>query len=149
MTARTTTLTKPLATPITLGQALLGILAFLTFIGVVAGLGRLFLGLSASTMLTDAYPWGIWIGFDFTLIAFSGIGFTMAAVVHILHLKKYQPVLRPALLTGLLGYSAVLMLLVLDLGRPDRFFITLSCSGTSIPLCLKLAGVSYSIPPSW
>jgi Ni/Fe-hydrogenase subunit HybB-like protein len=46
----------------------------------------------------------------------------MAFLVHILHLKKYQPVLRPALLAGLVGYCAVLALLVLDLGRPDRFY---------------------------
>ncbi len=30
--------------------------------------------------------------------------------------------LRPAILAGLLGYMAVLLLLVLDLGRPDRFY---------------------------
>jgi Ni/Fe-hydrogenase subunit HybB-like protein len=122
MTTKVTTLSEPLAIPITTRQALVGILGFLTFAGIVAGLGRLFMGLQASTMLTDGYPWGLWIGFDFTLIAFSGVGFTMAAVVHILHLKKYQPVLRPALLAGLLGYCAVLALLVLDLGRPDRFY---------------------------
>ena len=46
----------------------------------------------------------------------------MAAVVHVLHLNKYQPALRPAILAGLLGYTAVLLLLVLDLGRPDRFY---------------------------
>ena len=74
-------------------------LSFLTLVGLVAGAGRLFLGLSA----------------------FAGTGFTMAAVVHVLHLKQYQPVLRPAILAGLTGYGAVL-LLVLDLGRPDRFY---------------------------
>jgi Ni/Fe-hydrogenase subunit HybB-like protein len=46
----------------------------------------------------------------------------MTAIVHIFHLKEYQPALRPAILAGLLGYSAVLVLLVLDLGRPDRFY---------------------------
>lgn len=102
--------------------AIIGILGFLTLIGVTAGVGRLFLGLSGSTALTDGYPWGIWIGFDFTLIAFSGAGFTIAALVHVLHLKTFEPVARPAILAGLLGYSAVLALLVLDLGRPDRFY---------------------------
>ncbi|MEZ4637216.1 MAG: NrfD/PsrC family molybdoenzyme membrane anchor subunit [Caldilineaceae bacterium] len=91
-------------------------------IGLAAGVGRLLVGMGATTALTDAYPWGIWIGFDFALIAFSGVGFTMAAVVHVLHLHKFQPVLRPAILAGLMGYVAVLMLLLLDLGRPDRFY---------------------------
>jgi Ni/Fe-hydrogenase subunit HybB-like protein len=56
------------------------------------------------------------------MIAFSGAGFTMAAVVHVLHLHRFEAAFRPALFVGLLGYVAVLLLLVLDLGRPDRFY---------------------------
>ena len=101
---------------------LIGVLGFVTFAGVVAGVGRLVLGLQASTGLNDSYPWGIWIGFDFGLIALAGAGFTMAAVVHVFHMERFHHALRPALLAGLLGYVAVLALLVLDLGRPDRFY---------------------------
>jgi Ni/Fe-hydrogenase subunit HybB-like protein len=100
----------------------IGVLGFLVIVGVAAGLGRLFMGLAASTGLTDAYPWGIWIGFDFTLIALSGVGFVMAATVHVFHQHQFHDVLRPAILAGLMGYVAVLLLLVLDLGRPDRFY---------------------------
>src|SRR5690606_37994030 len=63
-----------------------------------------------------------WIGFDFTLIALSGAGFTMAAVGHVLHLHRLEAAVRPALFAGFLGYAAVLVILVLDLGRPDRFY---------------------------
>ena len=101
---------------------LLGILGFLAVMGVTAGIGRLFMGLQASTALSDDISWGIWIGFDFGLIAFAGAGFTMAAVVHIFHLEQFHRALRPALLVGLLGYMGVLALLVLDLGRWDRFY---------------------------
>ena len=101
---------------------LVGVLAFLTFAGLVAGIGRLLMGMGATTQLNDSYSWGIWIGFDFSMIAFAGAGFTIAAVVHIFHLERFHSALRPALLTGLLGYVAVLLLLVLDLGRPDRFY---------------------------
>lgn len=100
----------------------IGVLGFITFAGIVAGVGRLVLGLQASTTLNDTYPWGIWIGFDFGLIAFAGAGFTMAAVVHVFNLERFHAALRPALLVGLLGYVGVLALLVLDLGRPDRFY---------------------------
>jgi Ni/Fe-hydrogenase subunit HybB-like protein len=99
-----------------------GVLGFLTVMGVAAGLARFLIGLGGTTALTDSTSWGIWIGFDFGLIAFSGAAFTMAAVVHIFHLHRFEPVLRPALLAGLLGYSAVLVLLILDLGRPDHFY---------------------------
>jgi Ni/Fe-hydrogenase subunit HybB-like protein len=101
---------------------LLGVLAFLALMGVTAGVGRLFMGLKDATSLSDGVSWGIWIGFDFGLIAFAGAGFTMAAVVHIFHLEQFHKALRPALLVGLLGYMAVLALLVLDLGRWDRFY---------------------------
>lgn len=113
-----TTLLRPLRA----ADWLIGVLGFLTFAGVVAGVGRLVMGLQASTGLNDSYPWGIWIGFDFGLIAFAGAGFTMAAVVHVFHLERFHGALRPALLAGLLGYMAVLALLVLDLGRWDRFY---------------------------
>lgn len=108
--------------PLPPSVVIVGLLGCMTIVGVAAGLARLFMGLGQTTALTDAYPWGIWIGFDFALIAFSGAGFTMAALVHVLHFHRFAPALRPALLAGLLGYTAVLLLLVLDLGRPDRFY---------------------------
>ena len=102
--------------------AALGMLAGLTIMGVAAGIARLLVGMGATTSLTDVYPWGIWIGFDFSLIAFAGVGFTMAAVVHVLHLHRFENALRPSLFAGFLGYVAVLVILLLDLGRPDRFY---------------------------
>ncbi len=108
--------------PISARTIIIGILGSLVVIGASAGVARLFLGLGATTSLTDGYPWGIWIGFDFTMIALSGAGFTMAAVVHVFHLHRFEAALRPAILTGLLGYVAVLLLLVIDLGRPDKFY---------------------------
>lgn len=103
-------------------DCVLGLLGFLMLAGVVAGIGRLLLGLGATTTLNDVYSWGIWIGFDFGLIAFAGAGFTMAALVHVFHREHYHDALWPAILAGLMGYVAVLALLVLDLGRPDRFY---------------------------
>ncbi len=98
------------------------VLGSLAFLAVLAGLWRLATGLGSSTSLNDSIPWGIWIGFDFSLIAFSAAGFTMAGLVYVLRREEYRPALRPAILTGLLGYTAVLALLILDLGRPDRFY---------------------------
>ena len=123
MTAQRQTLQTPLdSVSLRWQDLLLGLLGFLTFAGLVAGIGRLIMGMGATTQLNDTYSWGIWIGFDFGMIAFAGAGFTIAAVVHIFHLERFHGALRPALLTGLLGYVAVLLLLVLDLGRPDRFY---------------------------
>jgi Ni/Fe-hydrogenase subunit HybB-like protein len=123
MTARSLTHNEAFAIgPFRRDWVIIGLLASLTMVGVMAGIGRLFAGLAATTALNDTYPWGIWIGFDFTLIAVAGVGFTMAFMIHVLHLHHLERVLRPALLAGLMGYTAVLLLLVLDLGRPDRFY---------------------------
>lgn len=105
-----------------LSDILVGLLGLLTFLGAGAGIWRLFVGMGPTTDLSNTYPWGIWIGFDFTLIAFSGAAFTIATVVYVFRLKKYEPVATPAVMAGLLGYVAVLLLLVLDLGRWDRFY---------------------------
>jgi Ni/Fe-hydrogenase subunit HybB-like protein len=104
------------------GRIVLGILVALAVLGLITGVYRLFAGLGATTDLSDAYPWGLWLGFDFTLIAFGGAAFTMAMVVHLFNLENYKPVLRAALLTGFLGYVSVLVILLIDLGRPDRFW---------------------------
>lgn len=114
----TMTMRKPTLT----GKIVLAVLAALTVLGVVVGIIRLVQGLGETTGLTDAYPWGLWIGFDFSLIAFAGVGFTMAAVVYLFNLEEYKPLSRAAVLTGFLGYVSVLVILLIDLGRPDRFW---------------------------
>ncbi|MBI5838387.1 MAG: Ni/Fe-hydrogenase cytochrome b subunit [Candidatus Eisenbacteria bacterium] len=76
-------------------------------------------GLGASTNLTDATPWGLWVAFDILCgVGLAAGGFTMAAIVHIFHIKRFEPMLRPAILTAFLGYLLVIVGLMFDLGRP-------------------------------
>ena len=77
--------------PSTTGKIVLAVLALLTALGIGTGIYRLAVGLGEATNLTDAYPWGLWIGFDFSLIAFAGVGFTIAALVYILNLEQFKP----------------------------------------------------------
>jgi Ni/Fe-hydrogenase subunit HybB-like protein len=78
-------------------------------------------GLSGVTNLDNNSPWGIWIGFDLLCgVALAAGGYTTAAAVEIFGLKKYHAALRPAILTGFLGYSMVVLALVYDVGRPWR-----------------------------
>ncbi|PKL87845.1 MAG: Ni/Fe-hydrogenase cytochrome b subunit [Ignavibacteriae bacterium HGW-Ignavibacteriae-2] len=79
-------------------------------------------GLGATTNLHDTVPWGLWIGFDFLGVGLAAAGFTIAATVHIFHIHKFEPLVRPAILTAFLGYSVVVCLLVVDLGRPENFW---------------------------
>jgi Ni/Fe-hydrogenase subunit HybB-like protein len=76
-------------------------------------------GLGASTNLTQTTPWGIWIGFDMLAgVALAAGGYTLASSVYIFGLEKYHPVVRPAVLTGFLGYMFAALGLMADLGRP-------------------------------
>ncbi len=78
-------------------------------------------GLGTVTNLTDDYPWGLWIGFDVLCgVALAAGGYCLASVVHLFGLKEYRPIVRPAILTGLLGYFFVIVGLCFDLGRPWR-----------------------------
>ena len=78
-------------------------------------------GLGGSTNLSDQFPWGLWIGFDILCgVGLAAGGFTLVAVVHIFNVERYQPILRPAILTAFLGYLLVVFALLFDLGRPDR-----------------------------
>lgn len=94
------------------------ILAVLTGIGLLFYLYRLIFGLEATTNLDNQYPWGIWIAIDVASgVALAAGGFTTAALADIFHKEKYHDIVRPALLTALLGYTFVVVGLLADLGR--------------------------------
>lgn len=94
----------------------------ITIIGIYSLIIRFGKGLGASTNLTDAIPWGLWIGFDFIGVGLAAAGFTIAAVAHIFNNHKYEPIARPAILTAYIGYTMVVVLLIIDLGRPEHFW---------------------------
>ena len=74
------------------------------------------------TNLTDLVPWGLWIGIDLSSIALSAGAFLLSAAVYLLGIKKLQPVARTAVFVGLIGYSMACLCLLMDIGRPDRFW---------------------------
>jgi Ni/Fe-hydrogenase subunit HybB-like protein len=90
--------------------------------GTLAAIARFTYGLGATTNLSDEFPWGLWIGFDFLGIGLAASGFTIVAAVHLFHAKEYEPIVRPAILTAFIGYMLVVLVLILDLGRPDHFW---------------------------
>ncbi len=85
----------------------------------VVSVVRFWRGLGATTNLSDAAPWGLWIGFDVMAgVALAAGGFVIAATVYIFGLERYRPFVRPAILTAFLGYAAVAVGLLYDLGLP-------------------------------
>jgi Ni/Fe-hydrogenase subunit HybB-like protein len=99
------------------------ILIGLAILGGLAGLYRLFMGLGASTNLSDAYPWGLWVSFDILAgVALAGGGFTISAAIYVFNLKKFEPLLRPAKLSAFVGYLVFIVGLFFDLGQPWRIW---------------------------
>jgi Ni/Fe-hydrogenase subunit HybB-like protein len=98
-------------------------------IGLVLTYLRFTGGLAAITNLDDTNPWGLWVGFDlFTGVALAAGGYVTAASVELFGMKKYHSAVRPAILTGFLGYALVCFALTYDVGRPWRlpypFFVS-------------------------
>lgn len=86
--------------------------------GLVFLMGRFFFGIGAVTNLNNQYPWGLWIGVDVAAgVALAAGGFTTAALGHIMHKDEYHAIVRPALLTAMLGYTFVAMGVFVDIGR--------------------------------
>jgi len=88
-------------------------------LAVSVGITRFLFGLGATTNLTDTTPWGLWISFDvFSGVALAAGGFVITAIVYILKRDEFQPLVKPAVLTAFLGYVAVIIGLMFDLGLP-------------------------------
>jgi Ni/Fe-hydrogenase subunit HybB-like protein len=90
-------------------------------IGIVLTILRFTMGLGAVTNLSNDNPWGLWIGFDLLVgVALAAGGYVTSAAVYLFGMKKYHSAVRPAVLTGFLGYSLVVFALQYDVGRPWR-----------------------------
>jgi Ni/Fe-hydrogenase subunit HybB-like protein len=99
-----------------IGTSILSALVILS-LGVI--IYRFINGLGVISNLSDGRPWGLWISFDlYCGVALAAGGFTLAGAVYIFHLEKYHPVVRPAILTAFLGYTLVILALLVDLGQP-------------------------------
>lgn len=111
-----------LTTPSPVGRTMRtpGVYALLALVVIGLGLAayRFIFGLSAATNLDQQHPWGLWIAIDVaTGVALAAGGFTTAALGHIFNRRHYEVVVRPALLTAMLGYTFVGLGLMADLGR--------------------------------
>ena len=105
-------LRRNLLTPTTL------VLAALVLIGAYFVAQRFMYGLGAVANINSGYPWGIWVVVDVVIgTAFGCGGFAMALLVYIFNRGQYHPLMRPALLGGLFGYTLSGLAVIFDLGR--------------------------------
>lgn len=84
---------------------------------------RLIFGLGATTNLNDGYSWGAWVVVDvFIGSALACGGFSVALLVYIFNKGQYHPLVRPALLGSLFGYTLAGAAITFDLGRWWNFW---------------------------
>ncbi|MBL8394599.1 MAG: Ni/Fe-hydrogenase cytochrome b subunit [Candidatus Accumulibacter sp.] len=84
---------------------------------------RLFFGLGSVTNLNDGYSWGLWVVGDvFIGSALACGGFSVALLVYIFNRGEYHPLVRPALLGSLFGYTLAGAAITVDLGRWWNFW---------------------------
>lgn len=90
------------------------------FFGIAAVLlvKRLIFGIGSVTNLSDGYPWGIWIAYDVVVgTAFACGGYAMALLVYVFNKGEYHPLVRPALLASMFGYTLAGVSIFFDIGR--------------------------------
>lgn len=107
----------PLVTPTTITLALLVAIAV-----VILGF-RFAYGMGSVTNLNDGQTWGIWVVYDVMIgSALACGGYVMALLVYIFNRGEYHPLVRPALLASLFGYTLAGISAAIDLGRYWNFW---------------------------
>jgi Ni/Fe-hydrogenase subunit HybB-like protein len=100
------------------------IAGIIVIVGLIATAMRFIGGLGTVTNLSDYNPWGIWIGFDLLCgVALAAGGYVTSAACYIFGMKRFHSAVRPAILTGFLGYTLVFVALLYDVGRPVRLVL--------------------------
>jgi len=84
---------------------------------------RFIFGLGAVANINDGYSWGIWVVVDVMIgSALACGGFSVALLVYIFNKGQYHPLVRPALLGSLFGYTLAGGGIFIDLGRWWNFW---------------------------
>jgi len=94
------------------------VLLAIACVGAISAAYRFVNGIGSVSNLSNGYPWGIWIAIDVVVGTAIGCGgYAVGLLVYILNRGKYHPLVRPAVLTSLLGYGLAVIAVVIDLGR--------------------------------
>jgi Ni/Fe-hydrogenase subunit HybB-like protein len=103
---------RPILTPFFL------LMVALMALGAILLVVRFASGIGSVANMSGGYPWGIWVVYDiFVGTAFGCGGYALAVTVYVFNKGKYHPLIRPALLTGLLGYGFAAFGAFFDMGR--------------------------------
>ncbi len=80
-------------------------------------------GMGAISNLNGGFAWGIWVVYDVVIgTAFACGGYALAFMVYVFNKGQYHPLVRPAILTSLLGYALGGFGAFFDMGRFWQFY---------------------------
>lgn len=100
------------------------VLASLLVVWLAVLLGiRLVFGLGAVSNLNDGYSWGIWLAYDVvagTMVACGG--YAVAFACYVFNGGQYHPLVRPAVLASMFGYSLGGISVLVDISRWWNFW---------------------------
>ena len=111
------------------------VVGIIILIGLPFVIMRFTQGLGAVTHASQDQPWGLFLSWGlFTGVPLAATGYIMASAVYLFGLKDYHSLVRPAVLTGFIGYLFAVIFLLFDLGRPWRlpYPMTVSFGTTSV-----------------
>jgi len=108
---------KSLATPFN------AIAALILTASVPVFMMRYMKGLATVVDGSSEYPWGLLLSWGiFAGEPMFAAGFVVAAAYYLFGMKSYKPLVRLAVLGGMLGYAFAASYLLIDLGRPWRIY---------------------------
>lgn len=105
-------LRRPVVTPFFIS---LGVVVAVACVFLAA---RFLLGMGSVANLNGGYPWGVWVIYDIVIgTALACGGYALAVTVYLFNKGRYHPLIRPALLTSLMGYGFAGFGAFVDMGR--------------------------------
>ena len=126
-------------------------------VGFVITVIRFTVGIGSVTNLTEAQPWGLWIGFDLLCgVCLAAGGYFTTVACYVMGMKHFHSAVRPAVTTAFLGYAFVVVALLYDLGHPLRLPYMFFFPGTTsvlfeVGLCvatyLTVLFIEFSVAP--
>ena len=121
------------------------ILAGIFAAGLLVVAWRFVFGLGSVAALNDGYPWGPWKAVSVIVFtAYASGGYVVAMLVYVLNRRRYHAIARTAILTSALGYTAGVITLGIDIGRPWNFWRLIVVTGWNLDSVLLEVAVCIS-----
>lgn len=125
MTATSTAHAHDVQTPVggpLMTRPMVVLLALAVF-GLAVIAYRMIFGIGAIAVLNDGYTWGPWKTVSIiVLTAFASGGYAVALLVYVFNKQQYHGLARTAILTSAVGYTAGVVTLGFDIGKPWNFW---------------------------